>query len=59
VHNFETMPVVVCGPYEYAIGVDQMGRGLPEAPGALDDPAHRAGTTSPAGPMHKETEVVG
>jgi cytochrome c oxidase subunit 1 len=53
------MPVVVCGPYEYAIGVDQMGRGLPEPPGALDDPAHRAGATGPAGQQHKETEVVG
>ena len=59
VHNFEAMPVVVCGPYEYALGVDQMGRGLPEPPGSQDDPAHRGGTTGPSGPMHKETEVVG
>jgi len=60
VHNFEHLPlVVVCGPYEYALGVDQLGRGLPEPPGAQDDPAHRDGITGPAGPMHKETEVVG
>ncbi|QJW93850.1 cytochrome c oxidase subunit I [Frigoriglobus tundricola] len=60
VHNFEHMPlVVVCGPYEYALGVDQLGRGLPEPPGSQDDPAHRDGVTGPAGPMHKETEVVG
>ncbi|AWM36127.1 Cytochrome c oxidase subunit 1-beta [Gemmata obscuriglobus] len=59
VHNFDATPVVVCGPYEYAIGVDQMGRGLPEPPGSIDDPAHRSGTTGPEGPMKKETEVVG
>jgi len=28
-HNFDKTPVVVCGPYEYAVGVDQMGRTLP------------------------------
>lgn len=55
VHNFETMPIVVCGPYEYAIGVDQMGRGLPEPPG----PGGSDGPTGPSGPMKKETEVVG
>ena len=59
VHNFEVTPIVVCGPYEYAIGVDQMGRGLPEPPGAQDDPSHRDGSTGPSGPMKKETEVVG
>ena len=59
VFNFETTPVVVCGPYEYAIGVDQMGRGLPEGPGADDDPSSFHGQTSGAGPMHKETQVVG
>jgi cytochrome c oxidase subunit I len=61
VHNFDTTPVVVCGPYEYAIGVDQMGRGLPEGPGpgAADDPAARYGTTGAPGPTKKETEVVG
>ena len=59
VHNFETMPVVVCGPYEYAIGVDQMGRGLPEPPRSQNDPGHDDGTTGPSGPMKKETEVVG
>jgi cytochrome c oxidase subunit 1 len=61
VFNFDEskMPVVVCGPYEYALGVDQMGRGLPEPPGGQDDPAHRSGTTGPSGPMKKETEVVG
>jgi cytochrome c oxidase subunit I len=59
VHNFESPVVVVCGPYEYAIGVDQMGRGLPEPPGGMDDPASRSGVTGPEGPMKKETEVVG
>ena len=60
VHNFDHFPVVVvCGPYEYALGVDQMGRGLPEPPGSQDDPANRDGTTGPSGPMTKETEVVG
>jgi len=61
VFNFEFTPVVVCGPYEYAIGVDQLGRGLPEppGPGSADDPASRDGPTGPAGPMKKETEVVG
>jgi cytochrome c oxidase subunit I len=34
--NFEYTPVVVCGPYEYAIGVDQLGRGLPEPPGPMN-----------------------
>ncbi|HEY1191943.1 MAG TPA: cbb3-type cytochrome c oxidase subunit I [Gemmata sp.] len=58
VHNFETMPIVVCGPYEYAIGVDQMGRGLPEPPSGQDEPDRRDGT-NPEGPMKKETEVVG
>jgi cytochrome c oxidase subunit 1 len=55
VHNFDATPVVVCGPYEYAIGVDQMGRGLPEPPG----PGGDVTPTGPEGPMHKETEVVG
>jgi cytochrome c oxidase subunit 1 len=61
VTNFDRVPVVVCGPYEYAIGVDQLGRGLPEppGPGSADDPASRHGPTGPAGPMHKETHVVG
>ena len=60
-HNFEYLPVVLCGPYEYAIGVDQLGRGLPEppGPGAAGNPASHYGPTGPAGPMHKETEVVG
>jgi cytochrome c oxidase subunit 1 len=34
-HNFESPVVVVCGPYEYSIGVDQMGRSLPEPPGPM------------------------
>ncbi len=53
IYNFDSTPVVVCGPYEYAIGVDQMGRGLPEPPGlaAPTDPAARLGPTGPAGPM--------
>jgi cytochrome c oxidase subunit 1 len=56
----EHMPVVVAGPYEYALGIDQLGRGLPESPGTVDDPSSRAGGhTGPAGPMQKETEVVG
>jgi cytochrome c oxidase subunit 1 len=61
VFNFDEskMPVVVCGPYEYALGVDQLGRGLPEPTGATDDPAMRHEQTGPAGPMKKETEVVG
>jgi cytochrome c oxidase subunit I len=61
VHNFESMPVVVCGPYEYAIGVDQMGRGLPEppGPGGAEGPAGKVGPTGPEGHMKKETEVVG
>ncbi|HSQ55052.1 MAG TPA: cbb3-type cytochrome c oxidase subunit I [Gemmata sp.] len=61
VHNFDRTPVVVCGPYEYAIGVDQMGRGLPEGPGEGGpvDPASHAGHPTPPGPMRKETEVVG
>jgi cytochrome c oxidase subunit 1 len=59
VFNFDSTPVVVCGPYEYAIGVDQMGRGLPEAPGYVDDPDARHAHTAAPGPMHKETEVVG
>ena len=46
-------PVVVCGPYEYAIGVDQMGRGLPEppGPGGAEGPGgtgrHRPGLPAP------------
>jgi cytochrome c oxidase subunit 1 len=61
VFNFDKVPVVVCGPYEYAIGVDQMGRGLPEppGPGGSEGPAGHAGITGPSGPMHKETHVVG
>jgi cytochrome c oxidase subunit 1 len=61
VYNFETTPITVCGPYEYAIGVDQMGRGLPEppGPGAADDPASHHGPTGSPGPMNKETHVVG
>ncbi|MFM8271081.1 MAG: cbb3-type cytochrome c oxidase subunit I [Gemmata sp.] len=54
VHNFDSTPVVVCGPYEYAIGVDQMGRGLPEPPG----PGGAEGPAGPSGPLKKETEVV-
>jgi cytochrome c oxidase subunit 1 len=46
VHNFETMPVVVCGPYEYSIGVDQMGRGLPERPGGFMNPDDTDATVS-------------
>jgi cytochrome c oxidase subunit 1 len=63
VFNFDEskMPVVVCGPYEYAIGVDQMGRGLPEppGPGGAEGPHGKVGPTGPEGPMKKETEVVG
>ncbi len=63
VFNFDeaNMPVVVCGPYEYALGIDQLGRGLPEppGPGGAEGPAGRVGPTGPAGPMQKETEVVG
>ena len=44
---------------EYAIGVDQMGRGLPEPPGEGAGPADRVGVTGPPGPMQKETHVVG
>ncbi|MDB5307762.1 MAG: ctaDII [Gemmataceae bacterium] len=60
-HNFDATPVVVCGPYEYAIAVDQMGRGLPEppGPGSAGDPASHFGPTGPCGPIYKETEVVG
>jgi cytochrome c oxidase subunit 1 len=59
--NFDYTPVVVCGPYEYAIGVDQMGRGLPEppGPGGSEGPEGRVGRTGPPGPMTKETQVVG
>jgi cytochrome c oxidase subunit 1 len=57
--NFDTVPVTVCGPYEYAIGVDQLGRGLPEPPGEGAGPADRVGVTGPPGPMNKETHVVG
>lgn len=32
VFNFETTPHVVCGPYEYSLGVDQQGRTLPPPP---------------------------
>ena len=48
-----TTPVVVCGPYEYAIGVDQMGRGLPEppGPGGAEGPSGTGRPTGPAGPM--------
>jgi cytochrome c oxidase subunit 1 len=59
VTNFETTPIVVCGPYEYALGVDQLGRGLPEPPpigGVSGDDMKKTG---PSGPMNKETEVVG
>ncbi len=62
VFNFDEskMPVVVCGPYEYAIGIDQMGRGLPEGPsGGPSSPASTDGQSAPPGPMNKETEVVG
>jgi cytochrome c oxidase subunit 1 len=61
VTNFDRTPVVVCGPYEYALGIDQLGRGLPEppGPGGPIDPASHYGPTGPAGPMQKETEVVG
>lgn len=58
-HNFESTPVVVCGPYEYAIGVDQMGRGLPEPPGEGGGPYSDYGKSGPPGPMQKETHVVG
>jgi cytochrome c oxidase subunit 1 len=61
--NFDEahMPVVVCGPYEYALGIDQLGRGLPEGPGlgTANDPAEKHGETAAPGPMKKETEVVG
>jgi cytochrome c oxidase subunit 1 len=59
VTNFEATPVVVCGPYEYSLGVDQLGRGLPEAPGGTDNPAGRLARTAAPGPMEKETHVVG
>jgi cytochrome c oxidase subunit I len=51
----------VCGPYEYALGVDQLGRGLPEppGPGGAEGPHGKAGVTGPSGPMTKETHVVG
>ena len=45
--------------YEYAIGVDQMGRGLPEPPGEGAGPLAVPPVPAPAGPMHKETHVVG
>ncbi len=45
--NFDenNMPVVVCGPYEYSLEIDQMGRPLPEGPGEGGpiDPASHAG----------------
>ena len=59
VHNFDQKPIVVCGPYEYAIGVDQMGRGLPEPPGTVEDASTKGVQTGPTGPQKKETEVVG
>ena len=55
----DSTPVVVCGPYEYAIGVDQLGRGLPEPPGGHSSGDDKTRQTGPEGPMHKETEVVG
>ena len=41
-----------CGPYEYAIGVDQMGRGLPEPPGPGGRTTRRptSATTGPPAP---------
>ncbi|MCE9564665.1 MAG: cbb3-type cytochrome c oxidase subunit I [Planctomycetes bacterium] len=61
--NFDEahMPVVVCGPYEYALGIDQMGRGLPEGPGlgSANDPSDKHGESAAPGPMNKETHVVG
>ena len=59
VHNFDSTPIVVCGPYEYAIGVDQMGRGLPAPPPSSGVAGDDMKKTGPNGPMHKETEVVG
>ena len=35
VFNFEFLPVVKCGPYEYSLNVDQLGRTLPEPPGPM------------------------
>ena len=55
----DSTPIVVCGPYEYAIGVDQMGRGLPEPPPSGGVSGDDMKKTGPSGPMHKETEVVG
>ncbi|WP_439628113.1 cytochrome c oxidase subunit I [Gemmata sp.] len=61
--NFDeaNMPVVVCGPYEYSLGVDQLGRGLPEGPGlgTAGDPSSTHDQPAAPGPMKKETEVVG
>lgn len=57
VHNFERTPVVVCGPYEYAIGVDQMGRALPEAYDMVDELA--SGKRYNETVTNKETAVVG
>jgi len=61
IYNFDFTPIVVCGPYEYALGIDQMGRGLPEppGPGGAEGPEGKVGITGPAGPMTKETHVVG
>lgn len=55
VTNFETTPVVVCGPYEYSIGVDQLGRELPEPPFSDEESSEEShgNTTS------KETSGVG
>jgi len=45
-HNFEKTPIVKCGPYEYAIGVDQTGHTLP----AIDDDGMAIlGTSAPKG----------
>ena len=47
IFNFDEskMPVVVCGPYEYSIGVDQMGRSLPDAPSGAPGELDESGAT--------------
>jgi cytochrome c oxidase subunit 1 len=61
IFNFDeaNMPVVVAGPYEYALGIDQLGRGLPTPPGPIGDTSAADATNGTPVPMKKEAEVVG
>lgn len=60
VFNFDKTPVVVCGPYEYAIGVDQLGRTLPEPPNprGMNGNGHYTNGSSSTH-LHKEAQLVG